>query len=125
MEYKESDTIRLLKDIAVPDTSIILKKNREGTVCSINENNIFLDIVQGSVRANLTVNINDIEFVERRTERAEECPICNSWNIDHETVVNNGERFYYPWSCVDCGASGKEWYSMSFVETVCDDINDK
>ena len=122
MEYKKDDTVKLLRDYPTSNPSIVVKKNDIGRIKAVTEKVIFLEVVIGSNRIDLEVNINDIKFVERTIEETEECPICNSNDIDYGVCVPKGEQLFYPWKCNECGASGKEWYLVEFIETVCDEI---
>ena len=44
------------------------------------------------------------------------CPKCGHYNLDYEALEVYGQSIYYPWTCPDCGASGKEWYSLVVEE---------
>ena len=44
------------------------------------------------------------------------CPKCGHYNLDYEPLEIYGQSVYYPWTCPDCHASGKEWYSLTFDE---------
>ena len=44
------------------------------------------------------------------------CPKCGNYNLDYEALEIEGNSIYYPWTCPDCGASGKEWYDLTFSE---------
>lgn len=48
--------------------------------------------------------------------KAGQCPHCGSDGLDYECMepeYNN--MVYYPWTCLDCGAKGEEWYTMTFT----------
>ena len=45
------------------------------------------------------------------------CPNCNSINLMYETVVIDGDSLYYPFDCDDCGKTGKEWYTSTYIES--------
>lgn len=50
------------------------------------------------------------------------CANCGSENIDYDLMEfgNLGETLIYPYTCVDCGKSGKEFYQVTFLENVID-----
>jgi hypothetical protein len=46
------------------------------------------------------------------------CPQCLSENLSYKTCVNEGMQLYYPFICEDCNYEGKEWYSLTYIESV-------
>ena len=50
-----------------------------------------------------------------------QCPKCKNWNLDYDEMEIEGNSIYYPWTCEDCGASGKEWYNLEFSEQELDE----
>lgn len=44
------------------------------------------------------------------------CPACKGMNLDYGPVVIDGGSASYPWKCPDCGKTGREIYSLEFVE---------
>lgn len=56
------------------------------------------------------------------------CPKCDSDELEYGGFVNL-EVSYYPFTCQDCGAKGKEYYTVDFLrmglneDEVEDDIN--
>ncbi len=48
------------------------------------------------------------------------CPKCGGENLNYETCINDGKRFYYPYVCDDCDTAGKEWYGITFLKHTCD-----
>jgi len=51
-------------------------------------------------------------------ECPDRCPKCNSGNIDYGCSEGEGNCRYYPFTCLDCGCEGKEWYREVYQETV-------
>ena len=47
-----------------------------------------------------------------------ECPKCKSVNLDYygspEFV---SELMFFPFTCCDCGAEGREWFTLEYVKT--------
>lgn len=48
------------------------------------------------------------------------CPKCNSENLIYDTFVYHAATIYYPFTCDDCGRSGKEWYNVVYIESELD-----
>lgn len=46
------------------------------------------------------------------------CPNCQKNNLEYGDSVVEGDQIYYEWECMTCGATGKEWYSLEFIEHV-------
>ena len=44
------------------------------------------------------------------------CPKCGNYNLKYEALEIEGNSVYFPWTCPDCHASGKEWYDLEFSE---------
>lgn len=50
------------------------------------------------------------------------CVYCGSMNLDYNQGVDiDGSDVSYPYSCFDCGESGIEWYTLTFVENAPDE----
>ena len=45
------------------------------------------------------------------------CPKCGSEELSYDQPKGGDESMAYPFTCTDCGFSGKEWYSMEYIET--------
>lgn len=50
------------------------------------------------------------------------CPVCNlPGRLEYDSKpVMEGEYLYYNFTCPDCGATGKEWYEVTFDSIVAD-----
>jgi len=45
------------------------------------------------------------------------CPVCGAeGNLEFGSAEIDEGGVKYPWDCEDCGASGEEWYDMTFSE---------
>lgn len=44
------------------------------------------------------------------------CPRCGKYDLNYEALEMGDNAVYYPWTCTNCGASGKEWYELTFCE---------
>ena len=42
------------------------------------------------------------------------CPVCGGFNLDFESAEIDDNAVKYPWTCDDCGATGDEFYDMTF-----------
>ena len=42
------------------------------------------------------------------------CPVCDGDRLTYGKISSDDIGIYYPWTCDDCGASGKESYSVEF-----------
>ncbi len=45
------------------------------------------------------------------------CGCCGSLNLEFGTIEIVDDSIYYPFTCLDCGADGKEWYDLKYSET--------
>ena len=46
------------------------------------------------------------------------CPKCRSEMLSYETIVDStpeSQTIYYPYTCDDCGFSGRECYNIHFT----------
>ncbi len=48
------------------------------------------------------------------------CPKCGKCALEYGTEGIDEDRYYFSWICENCGAAGKEWYQMDFVEHTLD-----
>jgi hypothetical protein len=48
------------------------------------------------------------------------CPNCNSSELEFGDSDNVGNYIAYEFECLDCGETGKEWYTVTYLETVLD-----
>lgn len=49
-------------------------------------------------------------------ELKNKCTVCGSEQIEYgDTILKNG-LLGYEAKCDDCGATGKEWYTLEFVD---------
>jgi hypothetical protein len=46
------------------------------------------------------------------------CANCNSDNIEYGNSGMIDESMYYEYDCNDCDEVGKEWYNLTYVETI-------
>ena len=44
------------------------------------------------------------------------CPKCGSESLEYEELEEQDGMVYYPFTC-ECGATGKEWYILTYSET--------
>lgn len=51
-----------------------------------------------------------------KTNEAGVCPVCGGENLENESAEIDDGGVKYPWTCQDCGASGDEYYDISFSE---------
>lgn len=54
-----------------------------------------------------------------------QCPKCGNYNLYYDPMEIEGNSVYYPWTCEDCGASGKEWYNLEFSEQELDENDEE
>ncbi len=54
-------------------------------------------------------------------DNAGRCPKCGEANLNYGVVEPEDNMIYYPWACGSCGAIGKEWYSIEFIEHTIDE----
>ncbi|TKJ40956.1 hypothetical protein CEE36_08805 [candidate division TA06 bacterium B3_TA06] len=54
------------------------------------------------------------------------CPVCNRLGrLEYDgKAIMEGEHIYYRFTCPDCGATGKEWYEITFDSIVADQKDD-
>jgi DNA-directed RNA polymerase subunit M/transcription elongation factor TFIIS len=50
-----------------------------------------------------------------------ECPKCGSLMILYGALEVQDGGVYYPFNCPKCGASGREWHELVYVETITND----
>lgn len=43
-----------------------------------------------------------------------QCPRCKSMNIEYGVEVPDSHGRWYPFTCLKCGAKGKEYYNIEF-----------
>jgi transcription elongation factor Elf1 len=43
-----------------------------------------------------------------------QCPLCDSESIEYGSSEVEDDGMSYEWTCENCGATGKEWYSLQF-----------
>lgn len=44
------------------------------------------------------------------------CPCCNAENLEYGSMqLSDDELAYYPWTCRNCGKSGKEYFRLDFI----------
>ena len=46
------------------------------------------------------------------------CINCNSNNLGYSETELIEDMLAYNYQCYDCEASGKEWYKLTYVETI-------
>ncbi len=45
------------------------------------------------------------------------CPVCKKEaDFEYGAFEVKDNAGYYPFACMKCGAKGKEWYNLTFVE---------
>jgi len=42
------------------------------------------------------------------------CPLCDKAALDFGMIGVDDGGVYYPWKCIECEASGKEFYHIEF-----------
>mgnify|MGYP003137859189 CR=1 FL=1 len=58
------------------------------------------------------------EFEENEFRICEgNCAKCDNDDIDYLESGIEGEEYYYTYECVKCEHIGKEWYSLTYIET--------
>jgi len=45
------------------------------------------------------------------------CPKCGSDNLEYSVSGIGDDAMYYPFTCIDCNCSGKEWYNLEYFGT--------
>lgn len=71
------------------------------------------------MKNNVSAKIMESMLKESQFESNEPgvCPACGEADLDYGDVQYDSELVcYYPWTCNQCGAKGKELYSMEFYE---------
>ena len=53
------------------------------------------------------------------------CPICGSSDLEYGAMKRGtvGNEIYYPFTCLDCGFEGREWYILTFVRVTDNEGN--
>lgn len=76
-------------------------------------------------------NIENIENIEENKKLQETtgyeagvCPKCSSDNLTYGPVSTYTDSMEYPFKCNDCGATGKEIYDITYVESETDDLKE-
>ncbi len=46
------------------------------------------------------------------------CPKCKSEDLDYGNGYVEDESYYYEFTCNNCEASSKEWYNLTYSETL-------
>jgi Zn finger protein HypA/HybF involved in hydrogenase expression len=59
---------------------------------------------------------------ENETEKPEagNCPICGSDDLEYDGFLVEDSDGIYKWECSQCGAYGREYYDMTFSESIVD-----
>jgi len=52
------------------------------------------------------------------------CPVCRGVNLSYIETDYEGHLLSFRWECVQCGSTGKEWYSVVFQEHTIEHFND-
>jgi len=50
-------------------------------------------------------------------EKVGYCPICDGFNLEYEKHVLDCGFMYFPFTCKECKAEGKEYYNVDYSET--------
>lgn len=58
--------------------------------------------------------------MENRVEPGQ-CPKCKGMNLDYGDMALTGDSAYCPFVCLDCEATGNEWFNLEYTESVLDD----
>ena len=48
------------------------------------------------------------------------CPKCKCEDLVYDALKVQDEMIYYPFECNSCGATGKEWFKLEFIEVTID-----
>lgn len=43
------------------------------------------------------------------------CPVCGQARLEYGCIETTDDMIFYPWTCEHCGASGEEWYKLTFA----------
>lgn len=46
-----------------------------------------------------------------------QCPKCDSWNIDWQDIKHYDDDVCYIAACLDCDCAFEEWYVMKYSDT--------
>ncbi len=57
---------------------------------------------------------------DKVTYESGECVHCGSSDIEYETEYTSGDYLVYPYKCTDCGKTGRETYTIEFLENTGD-----
>jgi hypothetical protein len=58
----------------------------------------------------------------KKSHECGRCAKCSSIDIDYGMSFPDGDMMmYYEMTCNECGWTGKEWYSMDFIEVTSDE----
>ena len=52
----------------------------------------------------------------KKKHEAGVCPCCGADDLDYGVLRVQDDNVGYPWSCLNCGAVGTEWYELTFSE---------
>lgn len=47
---------------------------------------------------------------------------CGSEDLEYGSMKIQDEMVFYPFTCNECGADGKEWYHLEYNETTTDEL---
>jgi predicted nucleic-acid-binding Zn-ribbon protein len=51
-----------------------------------------------------------------KTHEQGSCPVCGGDSLEYDGYEVEDNSLKYPWTCDKCGASGDEFYDISFSE---------
>jgi hypothetical protein len=57
---------------------------------------------------------NDEEYNGKKVEVGT-CPCCGSNDLSYGSMDIHEGSISYPWDCLDCDATGSEWYNLEFT----------
>ena len=53
-----------------------------------------------------------------KTNNQDRCPRCKSDNLKYSDLICDSDfDYYFEFECLDCRATGKEWYSLEYKYT--------
>lgn len=55
---------------------------------------------------------------EEAISRIGQCPKCNSLDVEYGEMVLKDEQVYYHLTCNNCDTKSKEWYGLTYIETI-------